>query len=238
MLDQVALIKRSMPDFPIISNGNVITYDDVVANRKFTGADGIMSAEGMLDNPALYLPRLGNVKDDGDADIDVHLPLYSPLNGNLGKCSSEGDKSTEKAIRKLQKKLREVEAIEKKVKQSGMKSINDDQRCKLHAKSKIHTELQNIESNKVSKHSTDGALSTGAIQRQTKSVKLYDLMKAADNKLILAREYLSLVRVFPTKIRSVVFHVRRMCKEILEQYQLMEECIASTTVDEVELVLS
>ena len=237
MLDQVALIKRSMPDFPIISNGNVITYDDVVANRKFTGADGIMSAEGMLDNPALYLPRLGNVKDDDDADIDVQLPLYSPLNGNLGKCSSEG---TEKAIRKLQKKLREVEAIEKKVKQSGMKSINDDQRCKLHAKSKIHTELQNIESNKVSKlsNSTDGALSTGAIQQQTKSVKLYDLMKAADNKLILAKEYLSLVRVFPTKIRSVVFHVRRMCKGILEQYQLMEECIASTTVDEVELVLS
>lgn len=29
-----------------------------------------------------------------------------------------------------------------------------------------------------------------------------------------------------------------MCKGILEQYQLMEECIASTTVDEVELVLS
>ena len=57
-----------MPNFPIISNGNVITYDDVVSNKMVTGADGIMSAEGILDNPALYLPRLeiltemGNVK--------------------------------------------------------------------------------------------------------------------------------------------------------------------------------
>ena len=42
----------------IVTNGNTITYDDVAKNLQCTMADGIMSAEGLLDNPALYLPRL------------------------------------------------------------------------------------------------------------------------------------------------------------------------------------
>lgn len=240
MLDQIALIKRSMPDFPIISNGNVITYEDVVANRRFTGADGIMSAEGMLDNPALYLPRLRSVVQDdaADRDIDVPVPIYSPLNNNIGMCASLGNKSTEKAKRKLQKKLREVEVIEKKVKELGVESINDDQRIKLQAKSKIQTELQDIENSNGVNPAYAGACSDETTQQQTMSVKLSDLTAAADNKLLLAREYLALVRMYPTKIRSVIFHVRRMCKELLERYQLMEECIACTTLGEVDSVLS
>ncbi len=42
------------PSFPIIANGNVITYDDVVNNMAFTGADGIMSAEGILGKKRLW----------------------------------------------------------------------------------------------------------------------------------------------------------------------------------------
>lgn len=245
MLDQVASIKRSMPDFPIIANGNVITYKDVVANRKLTGADGIMSAEGMLDNPALYLPRLGNKNNDDDDDddaagndINVQVPVYSPLRENVVIYTSTGDTSTEKAKRKLQKKLREVEAIEKKVKELGMASINDDQRQKLEAKSKIQAEINLIENTNRSKPLASDALTDVATQHRITSVKLTDLMKAGENKLVLAREYLSLVQLYPTKIRSVTFHVRRMCKEVLEQYQLMEECIASTSVNEVESVLT
>ena len=73
---------------------------------------------------------------------------------------------------------------------------------------------------------------------QTTNVKLYKLFEAADNKLTLAREYLALVRRYPMKIRSVVFHTRRMCKDILEKYQLLDECIGAQTIDEVEAVLS
>lgn len=57
LLDQVATIKKALPDLTIVSNGNIITYNDVVQNLKLTNADGIMSAEGILDNPALFLPR-------------------------------------------------------------------------------------------------------------------------------------------------------------------------------------
>ncbi len=48
MLDQVRDIKRAVGNFPVVSNGNVKTWEDVVENRRFTESDGIMSAEGIL----------------------------------------------------------------------------------------------------------------------------------------------------------------------------------------------
>lgn len=41
-------------EVPIIANGNVRTWDDVQQNLALTAANGIMSAEGLLDNPALF----------------------------------------------------------------------------------------------------------------------------------------------------------------------------------------
>jgi len=55
ILEHVRYIKQHMPpEFPIVTNGNVITYAHVEKNLEFTNADGIMCAEGILDNPALY----------------------------------------------------------------------------------------------------------------------------------------------------------------------------------------
>ena len=233
MLDQVLKVKESMPDFPIISNGNVITYDDVVKNKELTKADGIMSAEGILNNPALYLPRLGDNEEDGESEIQVPIP--SSLHPSNHNSSRESDKKKGKALRKLQKKLREIESIEKKVKESGEQSINDDQRSKLSAKSKLQSKLKKLEDTS-SQPSSDTTKPSD--MTQTTTIKLSELYKAANNKLVLAREYLSLVRTYPMKIRSVVFHTRRMCNDLLDRYQLMEECIASTTIDQVEAVIS
>ena len=72
MLDQIVEVKKALgPDFPIIANGNVITYDDVVNNMEISSADGIMSAEGILDNPALFLPQHGN---DRKLSIEIAVP--------------------------------------------------------------------------------------------------------------------------------------------------------------------
>ena len=232
MLDHVKAVKDSMPNnFPIISNGNVITYDDVVNNKRVTGADGIMSAEGTLNNPALYLPRLGNVETDGDRDIKIPVP--SPLHPNI---HSGFDKSKDKAIRKLQKKLRKIDAMEKKVEEEGEQSINDDQRSMLQSKSSMQSKLKKLE--KASQPFEAESSDIKPTSSQTTIVKLSDLYKAANNHLTLAREYLSLVKLYPMKIRSVVFHTRRMCKDLLEKYQLMEECVASTTIDQIESVLT
>ena len=58
MLDQVKEIKKLFPDFPIISNGNIIDWGDCGKNLDFTGADGVMSAEGILNDPALFVEAL------------------------------------------------------------------------------------------------------------------------------------------------------------------------------------
>jgi len=41
-------VKRALPHVTIVANGNVVTAHDVQANLAVTGADGIMSAEGLL----------------------------------------------------------------------------------------------------------------------------------------------------------------------------------------------
>ena len=50
VLSQVKLLKEAL-EIPVISNGNVRTYEDVVQNREFTRADGIMVGETLLGNP-------------------------------------------------------------------------------------------------------------------------------------------------------------------------------------------
>ena len=54
---RVALVKKAVR-VPVLANGNVRCHADVAKNLQDTGADGIMSAEGMLDDPTLMAPRL------------------------------------------------------------------------------------------------------------------------------------------------------------------------------------
>jgi tRNA-dihydrouridine synthase len=49
----IGAIVRSVK-IPVISNGNVRSVIDVVNNLRFTGAAGIMSAEGILKDPTLF----------------------------------------------------------------------------------------------------------------------------------------------------------------------------------------
>jgi tRNA-dihydrouridine synthase len=223
----VAKVKQSMPNFPIISNGNVITYEDVLSNRENTQSDGIMSAEGILNNPALYLPRLGDVGSDKVITIQIPSPLHRV---NTQQNITNG--FSDKLIRKLKKKLRKIESIEKK--QSNGSSLDEEQKKLLGTKSSVLAEIKMLEGSK-SDQTHDSIPVVAAAQSTT--MKLSDLVDTANDKVSLAKEYLSLVRRYPMKIRSVVFHTRRMCKDLFEKYQLMEECIACTSIDAVEEVL-
>ena len=49
-LSQVKVLKERLR-IPVVSNGNVRTWEDVVANQAETGADGIMVGEALLANP-------------------------------------------------------------------------------------------------------------------------------------------------------------------------------------------
>jgi tRNA-dihydrouridine synthase 4 len=49
----IRLVKESL-GIPVIANGNVFTLDDAETLYQQTGVNGIMSARGLLENPALF----------------------------------------------------------------------------------------------------------------------------------------------------------------------------------------
>ena len=49
----IRMLKKSV-NVPLIANGDAYTLDDVHKIAKLTGADGVMAARGLLENPALF----------------------------------------------------------------------------------------------------------------------------------------------------------------------------------------
>ena len=52
----IRAVKRAL-SVPVIGNGNVRTLADVHDMMAETGVDGVMSAESLLEDPALFAPR-------------------------------------------------------------------------------------------------------------------------------------------------------------------------------------
>ncbi|CAG9540461.1 unnamed protein product [Cercopithifilaria johnstoni] len=51
--DMIKLIKSSL-SVPVIANGNIKSYEQSIQVAKYTGVDGVMSANGLLENPAMF----------------------------------------------------------------------------------------------------------------------------------------------------------------------------------------
>ncbi|KAF0978933.1 hypothetical protein FDP41_002003 [Naegleria fowleri] len=50
----IKAIREHVPQIPIIANGNIRTYQDVLDCLEYTGADAVMSADTLLENPTLF----------------------------------------------------------------------------------------------------------------------------------------------------------------------------------------
>ncbi|CAG8550687.1 11275_t:CDS:2 [Paraglomus brasilianum] len=52
-LDAIKLVKENV-SIPVIANGDVFSMEDAQKIQSYTGVDGVMSARGILENPALF----------------------------------------------------------------------------------------------------------------------------------------------------------------------------------------
>ncbi|KYK63693.1 dihydrouridine synthase (dus) protein, partial [Toxoplasma gondii TgCatPRC2] len=73
---------------PVIANGAVETYEDALRCLEFTGADAVMSAEGLLDNPMLFAPSRFAPSSFCALSFPSFLPFspflsFSPLRDSL-----------------------------------------------------------------------------------------------------------------------------------------------------------
>jgi tRNA-dihydrouridine synthase len=213
LLDQVTSLRESFPDRLIVTNGNTITYEDVEMNLKSTKADGLMSAEGILDNPALFLPRLQN---ESSSVIKIKGPshIYEPCGSMVVHENKDVQRYSSK-IDKIERKLGKVH---------GSASEDTKKRKELEEK------LRKVQSKLSKAINKDGALAH--------TISVEELAEKAEDKVLLAHEYLNLVQRYPATMRTVIFHIRRMIKAELVQYQLLEDCLRCTSLSELRNVLN
>lgn len=53
-LDAIKTLRQNIKSVPVIANGDCFTLDDCNRIAEYTGVDGVMSARGVLANPALF----------------------------------------------------------------------------------------------------------------------------------------------------------------------------------------
>jgi len=58
--DIIKRIKKTVK-IPVYANGGIYNYEDAVKCLEYTGVDGVMSSESLLENPALFSGKVYNL---------------------------------------------------------------------------------------------------------------------------------------------------------------------------------
>ncbi|GMK56946.1 hypothetical protein CspeluHIS016_0307860 [Cutaneotrichosporon spelunceum] len=87
--DQIKAVKAAVK-VPVFANGNILYGDDATRCMEYTGVDGVMTAEGNLSNPALFMPpdheaAYPNMLLLARRYLDISEKLKTPTSGNAMK---------------------------------------------------------------------------------------------------------------------------------------------------------
>ena len=138
LLDEVAKVVKAVKGIVIISNGNVKNFDDVRKNLASTGAAGVMSAEGMLDDPALFLP---GAAEDGLLGRNAAAG-GGGAGANGGGAEETAEEKAAREARKVRKKLREIDRLEGKAEAD----LTAEEKDKISKRKSLQKELKEINS--------------------------------------------------------------------------------------------
>ena len=194
----VALIKREL-SIPVITNGNVRNAADLVRSLQLTGADGVMSAEGALDDPAIFGRAIVHV-----AAERKHL-----------KKAIRMTKAERRELRVVSKTTRgpEVRAALKRCKEVLVESRREERALPMLPPPPSKPKLRS---------SVDGLLPS--VHPQSAPLDLCD-------------QYLDLVEAHPADMTHIIFHVRRIAKQLLTQYELLPILVECSSLDEARMVV-
>lgn len=98
---------------------------------------------------------------------------------------------------------------------------------------------ENNDEKKMNKNENDESI-TKKKKKSDNTLKEEEVEKevvSCPSKLSLALEYLNLVDKYPVKMKSVIFHIRRICREEFTDYQLMEDCVSCKNGEELKVVV-
>ncbi|CAG5094515.1 Oidioi.mRNA.OKI2018_I69.XSR.g13629.t1.cds [Oikopleura dioica] len=69
--EHIKAVKNKLT-IPVVLNGNIRYFSDVEEAFRETGVDGVMSAEGLLSNPGIFLPTVAKI----DQIVDEFIALF------------------------------------------------------------------------------------------------------------------------------------------------------------------
>lgn len=186
-LDQIALIKQKL-SIPVITNGNVRNAAELVHSLEITGADGVMTAEGALDDPAIFAKAVEHVHTERE---------------------------------RLTAEVKQAKVLKAAKRDQGQKLSKDE---KAMVKGRKHTKahLQRLPGLPPPPLSVASAVPTPPAPASAAASELAP-------QFALAEQYVALVEEHPPPggtealLSHAIFHLRRLCRTPLTQFDLLAE---------------